>query len=64
MAIRFPDITRKQFDAELAKKAARTPRVIPGGETYVVPGNTQVLFAEEIDIEGDLVIDGDLLEVS
>ncbi len=60
MAIRFPDIPR----AELAKKAAWTPKVIPVGETYVVPAGKQVLFAEEIDIEGDLVIDGDLLEVS
>ena len=60
MAIRFPDITR----AEFAKKAAWTPRVIPAGETYVVPANTQVLFADEIEIEGDLVIDGDLVEVT
>jgi hypothetical protein len=60
MAIRFPDISRAQF----AKKAEWTPRVIPDGETYLVPAGKQVLFVEEIDIEGDLVIDGDLVEVN
>lgn len=60
MAIRFPDISRADF----AKKATWTPKVIPAGETYVVPAGKQVLFAEEIDIKGDLVIDGDLVEVS
>jgi len=58
--IRFPEISREEF----AKKAEYTPRVIPAGETFHVPSGKQVLFAEEIDVEGDLVIDGDLVEVS
>lgn len=64
MSIRFPDITRAHLDADLAKKADWTPRVIPAGEAYYVPPDKQLLFAEEIDIEGDLVIDGDLVEVN
>jgi hypothetical protein len=64
MSIRFPDITRARFDSELAKKSDWTPQLIPMGQTFLVPADKQLLFAEEIDVEGDLVIDGDLVEVS
>lgn len=58
MAIRFPD--------NLTGKADWTPRVIPDGQTFRVPAGKQVLFAEQIELEGDAVIDveGDLVEVS
>lgn len=47
-------------------KAPYTPTVIPAGETFVVPADTQLLFAESIELEGDAMIDveGDLVEVS
>jgi hypothetical protein len=54
MPIRFPDRSGAEW----------TPKVIAEGETFHVPANKQVLFAQDIDIEGDLVIDGDLVEVS
>jgi len=63
MAIRFPDITPEQMQ-QLQGRAQWIPVVIPAGETFVVPAGKQALFAEDIEIEGDLVIDGDLVEVS
>lgn len=41
-----------------------TPVTINIGDTFTVPTNTQVLFAESIDVEGTLVVDGDLIDVS
>jgi hypothetical protein len=46
--------------------APYTPRLIRDGGRLFVPPDKQVLFAEEIELEGDAVIDveGDLVEVS
>jgi hypothetical protein len=45
--------------------APYTPSLIRDGERLFVPADKQVLFAEEIELEGDAVIDleGDLVEV-
>ena len=65
MAIRFPDITREQLDAELAEKADWTPTVIADGASFHVPDGKQVLYRAPLMLEGDAVvqIDGVLLEV-
>lgn len=52
------------FSATGSNNAAPMPYYIPIGESYSVPNNFQGLFAQPIDIEGDLVIDGMLIEVS
>jgi hypothetical protein len=43
-----------------------TPTLLRDGERLFVPAGKQLLFAEEIELEGDAVIDveGDLVEVS
>jgi hypothetical protein len=43
--------------------APYTPRVIAEGERLFVPAGTQMLFADELIIEGEAVIEGDLVEV-
>ena len=40
------------------------PTYIGEGETFTVPENTQALYALPILVDGDLVIDGDLVEVN
>jgi hypothetical protein len=40
------------------------PYYIPVGETYTVEQNKQGLFALPITIDGDLVVDGILVQVS
>lgn len=40
------------------------PFFIPVGETYTIGNNRQGLFALPITIEGDLVVDGILIQVS
>jgi len=46
-----------------SNRAAPMPYFIPNGESYIVNENFQGLFAQTIDIEGELVIDGSLIEV-
>ena len=41
-----------------------TPTVIHDGETFTVPVDTQVLYALTIDVQGELVVDGDLVGVN
>lgn len=43
--------------------ATYTPKVIPAGQTFTVPENAQVLFAVPIVVEGDLILEGDLVDV-
>lgn len=52
------------FSTTTANSAAPMPYYIPNGESYSIPNNFQGLFAQPIDIEGDLEIDGVLIEVS
>ena len=40
------------------------PTLIAASETYTVAANTQALFALPIELDGALVIDGALVEVS
>ena len=44
--------------------ADQTPYYIPVGQTFTVFANKQVLFAREITVDGELVVDGDLIDVS
>ena len=44
--------------------AAMTPTKVASGDTFTVPADTQLLFSEEIDLEGDLDLDGVLVEVN
>ena len=44
--------------------AGGTPTLIPSGSVFTVAENTQVLFTEEIHLDGDLNIDGWLTEIS
>lgn len=39
------------------------PVLLEDGETYTVPENKQALFAMTPDIEGDLIVDGYMVEV-
>ena len=39
------------------------PRVIAADQTFTVPDNAQILFALTIDVEGTLVVEGDLVMV-
>ena len=39
------------------------PYFLPAGETYTVPENRQALFADTIEVEGTLEVDGELIEV-
>ena len=40
------------------------PIIINSGNTFTIPTNTQILFAEPLTVVGDLVVDGDLIDVA
>ncbi|WP_374248067.1 hypothetical protein [Thermomonas sp.] len=42
---------------------AFVPTLIPAGTTFTVPANTQALYFIPIRIDGDLVVDGTLVEI-
>ena len=44
--------------------AAMTPTKVASGDTFTVPADTQVLMAETIELDGDMDIDGVLVEVN
>jgi hypothetical protein len=44
--------------------AKYTPTLIPSGESFIVPENTQVLWAVSIHIDGALHVDGAFIQVS
>jgi len=46
-----------------SNSAAPMPYLIPTGDSYIVNDNFQGLFANTITIDGDFVIDGELIEV-
>lgn len=52
------------FANAVSNVAAPMPYFIPTGKSYIVPDNFQGLFATPIEIDGDLVIDGQLIDVS
>jgi len=47
----------------VSNSAGPMPYLIPNGESYIVNDNFQGLFANTITINGDFVIDGELIEV-
>jgi len=46
-----------------SNNAAPMPYFIPTGESYIVNENFQGLFSQTIEIDGELVVDGSLIEV-
>lgn len=52
------------FAAAQSNIAAPMPYYIPPGESYIVPNNFQGLFAQPLEIDGELVVDGELIDVS
>ncbi len=46
----------------IASGVTPVPITVDEGETYVVPENTQAVFALPITVNGDLVLDGWLIE--
>ena len=52
------------FTAAQSNIAAPMPYYIPSGESYIVPNNFQGLFAQPIEVDGELVVDGELIDVS
>ena len=51
------------FSTTMSNSAAPMPYYISTGQSFIVPNNFQGLFAQPIDIEGQLEIDGVLIEV-
>ena len=49
--------------APTAAAGSQTPFYIPFGDTFTVEANKQVLIAEDIVVDGTLVVTGDLLDV-
>lgn len=47
----------------LAKVASGVPYYVPAGDTFTVPLNQQALFSDPITIDGDLVVNGRLIDV-
>jgi hypothetical protein len=47
-----------------APDGKQTPTYIPAGETFTVQPNSQVLYVENIAVDGSLVLDGDLINVA
>ena len=47
-----------------AGAGSNTPTLINTGGTFTVPVDTQVLYAEPITVIGDLVVEGDLIDVN
>ena len=51
------------FSTTMSNSAAPMPYYIPTGESYIVPANFQGLFSLPIEIDGELVVNGALVEV-
>lgn len=60
----LPRVVVIESATAVSSTAAMTPTFVPAGQTFAVPADTQVLMAEEIDLEGDLDLDGVLVEVN
>lgn len=52
------------FSTTTSNSAAPMPYYIPTSQSYVVPANFQGLFSRPIEIDGELEIDGVLIEVN
>lgn len=51
------------FSTATSNSAAPMPYYVPAGESFIVPLNFQGLFAQPIEIDGVLEVDGALIEV-
>lgn len=47
-----------------ASGGGSVPTYVAAGKSFKVPADTQALFTEEIELDGDLDLDGVLVEVS
>lgn len=52
------------FESITSNSVAPMPYYVPVGESFIVPTNFQGLFAQPIEIDGELVVDGELIDVS
>ena len=52
------------FADTTSNSAAPMPYYVPAGQSFIVPTNFQGLFAQPIEIDGELVVDGELHDVS
>lgn len=53
-----------QFQPVPASIAGAVPTLIASGDTYTVAADTQILWADDIDIEGTLDVSGSFIEVN
>ncbi len=58
------DEALNKLQGQLLEFSSAPPTFVPSGKTYKVKADTQVLFTEEIDLDGDLDLDGVLVEVN
>lgn len=59
------EFNRSPFDEiKPSGGASSVPTIVPSGSVFSVPVNTQVLFSEEIELDGELELDGILVEVN
>ena len=66
MSLRFNPVSG-QFEMAPMEQGGggnATPTRIASGKTLTVEADTQMLFSEMIDIDGELVLDGVLVEVN
>lgn len=54
------------FDSvsDTAKFAPTVPTKVPAGSVFLVSADTQMLFSEEIDVDGELDLEGILVQVN
>lgn len=55
---------RELSDVDTLIGAGSVPTYVAAGKSFKVPADTQALFTEEIELDGDLDLDGVLVEVS
>lgn len=51
-------------EIEVGGGGGSVPTLVPAGSTFAIPADTQVLFSEPMTIEGEIDLDGVLVEVS
>lgn len=51
-------------EVEAAGGSAAVPTKVAAGAVYTVSADSQALYADMIDVEGEIVLDGVLIEVN
>ena len=64
MAFVLALVDGKIVEVEVKGGSAAVPTLIASADTFTVPANSQSLYAETIDVEGILDLDGVLVEVN